>query len=328
MFSSQKSKFLFQALTYSLFRHTVNDGEAHRALARLACRTQSIMTARDQSDLRTVSLAYAMYDPDPVVDKESPIFVLHGLFGSKMNWNTMSKNLASITKRRVIALDHRNHGDSPHTDDFSYNHLAADVGALMSELGVDKGKASLIGHSLGGRTIMTLALQYPSIVRDLVVVDISPIGIIPQPEYYEALVRTLQEISLPESLPLSKGRAIANMRLSGYIKSKGLRNFILTNLVKTRDDKFTWRINLDSLVKNMPNIAEMPYSDNSTFPKPTLFICGEKSPYVKREDHRGIYKLFPKAEIVYFENAGHLVHAQQPKQFLDQVTNFLKKNYN
>uniref|UniRef100_A0A0A9Y497 sn-1-specific diacylglycerol lipase ABHD11 n=1 Tax=Lygus hesperus TaxID=30085 RepID=A0A0A9Y497_LYGHE len=237
----------------------------------------------------------------------------------------MAKNLSLNTNRRVVAVDLRNHGDSPHVPSNTYLDMAADLKALMSELNVENDKASFIGHSLGGRTAMTLVLMNPELGRDLVVVDISPVGELPHITSYFGIYNSLKALRIDHSQTLAEMRKKAFEDLGKDIKNEGLRKFLLSNLVKDKD-KFRWRVNLDGLANEYENLLDMPQF-GSTFDKPTLFLCGERSDYVPHDHHKGIYKLFPKARIEYFQDTGHLPHAERPDQFLRVVSEFFNKTY-
>ncbi|BES99793.1 unnamed protein product [Nesidiocoris tenuis] len=272
-----------------------------------------------------VSLAYASYDPEGLNDKTSPIFILHGLFGSKLNWNTMAKNLSLNTNRRVLAVDLRNHGESPHAASHTYLDLAADIKYLMDELGIEPNKSSFIGHSMGGRAAMTLLLANPELARDLIVVDISPIGALPHVESQLKIYSALKAIRLEDSLSLAEMRKKAFDALEKDIQNEGLRKFLLVNLIKEKD-KFRWKINLNGISKER-NLELMPEFVDATFDKPTLFLCGERSDYVPHDHHKKIYKIFPKSRFEYFQDTGHLPHAERPEQFLRVASEFLNKNY-
>ncbi|CAG2062340.1 unnamed protein product, partial [Timema podura] len=165
--------------------------------------------------IEPVKMAYTCYEATNDSGNDNPIIIMHGLLGSKGNWNTVSKNICAQTNRRVIAVDARNHGDSPHTPELSYKHMASDVRLLINDLQIRQ--ASLIGHSMGGRVMMYFALTYPDIIDKLVVVDISPVRASPaltvMPEYFAAM----KSVNLDINTSLSVVRKKANHQLSKYI---------------------------------------------------------------------------------------------------------------
>nr|CAD7393726.1 unnamed protein product [Timema cristinae] len=223
---------------------------------------------------------------------------------------------------QVIAVDARNHGDSPHTPELSYKHMASDVRLLINDLQIRQ--ASLIGHSMGGRVMMYFALTYPDIIDKLVVVDISPVRVSPaltvMPEYFAGM----KSVNLNINTSLSVVRKKANHQLSKYISDEGVRQFFLTNLVEGEKGHYKWRINLDSISNNFGQIANFP-SFGNTFDKPTIFIGGANSDYIKPEDQPAIECLFTFSRFEYIDGASHWVHADKPHEFVLLVTNFLKE---
>uniref|UniRef100_T1H8K0 sn-1-specific diacylglycerol lipase ABHD11 n=1 Tax=Rhodnius prolixus TaxID=13249 RepID=T1H8K0_RHOPR len=276
---------------------------------------------------KPIPLAFSEYvTADTKADTESPVFIIHGLFGSRTNWNTVSKQIAARTHRKVVAVDLRNHGDSPHTQEFSYNHMIADLKQLMSEQGIKEGRATIMGHSIGGRVAMALALENPNSIRDLVIVDVSPLGFPPGVNFVPRLLKTLEEIKLKPGLTLTEARKDAKEQMKKYIRGEKLRNFLGTNLIlDEKSNKFAWKINVQSLKENFSSLMTFPKFDN-VFTRPCLFIAGEKSGYLKKEDEGAIKHLFPNAGFEYVVGVGHLIHAEKPDLFLDIVTTFLKKN--
>ncbi|XP_071447965.1 sn-1-specific diacylglycerol lipase ABHD11-like isoform X2 [Hetaerina americana] len=220
-------------------------------------------------DVTPVKMAYTSHESTkgPAEANSLPIIIMHGLLGSRNNWVSLSKALHNLTLRKIITVDARNHGDSPHNSEMSYHHLAEDVRALMENLNIPK--ASLIGHSMGGRAMMLAALKYEQM----------------------------------------------------------LRLFLATNLVED-NGSFRWRVNLEAISENFfSNIAIFPISapPSISYKGPTLFVCGEKSDYVRAEDHSQIKEYFPNAVFKYIPDAGHWVHADKPHEFLDIVFQFIQE---
>lgn len=275
------------------------------------------------NSIEPVKMAYTSYESTKpsFISTDCPVIIMHGLLGSKANWNAISKILHSNTKRKVLAVDARNHGDSPHTTELTYNHLVEDLRALMIDLSIER--ATFIGHSMGGRAVMLMALRYPELVEKLVVVDISPVAVSPglsiMPKYFEAMM----SVKLVKNIPLSKARRMADEQLAKYVLDSGTRQFFLTNLVEAEGGHYKWRVNLDSIIHNFNNIATFPTVGTSCS-VPTLFIVGANSDYVRCEDHEEIKRLFPAVKFVTISGAGHWVHADKPNELLLVTKEFIQ----
>lgn len=272
-----------------------------------------------------VKLAYISYESMNGNKNASkhPIIIMHGLFGSKNNWNTLSKTIHQQTDRKVITIDARNHGDSPHSTEMSYSHMAQDIVQLMNDLGFSK--ATLIGHSMGGSAVMYVALHYPQLVEKLVVVDMSPVRTSPHLMEMDKIFKAMRTIDLNEISTLTKARNAAREQLASVVKSLALRQFLTMNLVEADIGKFKWRVNLPVLEQNFArNIAVFPTVGAKSYNGPTLFIGGSKSDYIQVQDHDKIKQLFPNAEILYINGANHWVHVDKPTEFLKITTNFIK----
>ncbi|XP_071447964.1 sn-1-specific diacylglycerol lipase ABHD11-like isoform X1 [Hetaerina americana] len=278
-------------------------------------------------DVTPVKMAYTSHESTkgPAEANSLPIIIMHGLLGSRNNWVSLSKALHNLTLRKIITVDARNHGDSPHNSEMSYHHLAEDVRALMENLNIPK--ASLIGHSMGGRAMMLAALKYPTLVENLVVVDISPVGNSPSLNVMKSYFEAMKNIKLEHNIPLSAARKAVDEQLRSTIKEQMLRLFLATNLVED-NGSFRWRVNLEAISENFfSNIAIFPISapPSISYKGPTLFVCGEKSDYVRAEDHSQIKEYFPNAVFKYIPDAGHWVHADKPHEFLDIVFQFIQE---
>ncbi|XP_066455873.1 sn-1-specific diacylglycerol lipase ABHD11 [Eleutherodactylus coqui] len=263
-----------------------------------------------------VPLSYDLYEgkaPGP------PLVLLHGLFGSKSNFQSIARSLVRRIGRKVLTLDARNHGNSPHCDVITYPAMSDDVRHLLQQLNISS--CVLIGHSMGGKTAMTMALREPDMVERLVSVDISPSPTVPQtgfPEY----IKVMQNVRLEGKMPKSTARRSAMEQLSATVKEASVRQFLLTNLVE-ENGSFKWRVNLDAISNNLQHILDFPEFDCS-YPGPTLFLGGANSPYISSENYPDIERLFPCASVEYIQGAGHWVHAEQTQEFLNAICNFVE----
>ena len=239
------------------------------------------------------------------------IILLHGLFGSSDNWHTIAQRLAETFQ--VFALDQRNHGQSPHHAEMNYSVLATDVAEFMKSQNMVSAVA--IGHSMGGKTAMQLALQFPELVEKLVVSDIAPRA---YPPSHERIFAALLALDLAQF----QTRQQMEDALAGDIPNLVLRRFLLKNLGRRADGEFFWKINLRGLSENYSEIRA-PISHPVPFTKPTLFIRGGQSKYINLEDEAGIYEGFPQSQIQTIPEASHWVHADQPEEFLRRVLAFI-----
>ncbi len=239
------------------------------------------------------------------------VIILHGLFGMSDNWQSFSKSLSQHFE--VIAPDLRNHGRSPHTSEFSYSVLAADIEALIHDLG--DAPVHLIGHSLGGKVAMQVALSRPALVGRLIVIDIAP-------KQYEPKHDAIFDALLSVDLSAMDTRGEIEDTLMSALDDRTVVLFLMKSVKRDRKHGFSWRINLPVLTDAYPSINEAIQSDG-TFDKPVLFVRGERSTYIRDEDLPGIRSLFPKARLVTIDGAGHWVHANAPEELLGVVQEFL-----
>jgi esterase len=241
-----------------------------------------------------------------------PLLILHGLFGSGRNWSTPAQRLGAA--RHVFALDARNHGASPWADSMTYADMTEDVRAFQATRGL--GPAAVIGHSMGGKAAMLLALNQADTVERLIIVDVAPVTYPPE---LAAYVRAMRAVDLAG---VSR-RAEVDAQLAGAIPNQAERAFLLQNLVLD-GGQARWRLNLPVLDRFMPEISGFPESAaGAAFAGPALFVAGERSSYVRPEYQPAIERLFPKARIVQVPAAGHWLHAERPDAFLALVTPFL-----
>ena len=239
-----------------------------------------------------------------------PVIILHGLFGTLDNWQTVAKQLAE--DYTVYIIDQRNHGRSPHADEFNYQILAADLQHFMESNWIYR--ARIIGHSMGGKTALQFALDFPAMVEQLVVVDM---GI----KAYAGGHAEIFAAMLALDLATVASRKDAEAFLATRIKERGVRQFLLKNLSRSQEGGYEWKMNLPVLHARYQDIlAEI--TSGEVFEEDTLFIRGGRSDYVQNADWESIQRLFPQAQLATVKNAGHWVHAEQPQQLLQIVRNF------
>ncbi|CAI9173136.1 unnamed protein product [Rangifer tarandus platyrhynchus] len=264
---------------------------------------------------RPVPLSYKLLDGEAA---SPPLVFLHGLFGSKTNFNSIAKVLAQQTGRRVLTVDARNHGESPHSPEMSYEAMSQDLQDLLPQLGLVP--CVLIGHSMGGRTAMLLALQRPELVERLIAVDISPMET-PSSSNFPSYITAIRAVDVANEASLSSARKLADERLRSVIQSTSTRQYLLTNLVEV-DGRFVWRVNLDALAKHLDKILDFP-ARQETYSGPTLFLRGGNSQFLPPSHYPEIRRLFPRAQMQTISNAGHWVHHDHPQDFMAAVRGFL-----
>ena len=239
-----------------------------------------------------------------------PLVILHGLFGTSDNWQTHAKKLGEYY--RVILVDQRNHGHSPWSEDFTYEHLAEDLERLILHLGIDQ--FTLIGHSMGGKTAMYYSQKYPTRLEKMVIVDI---GIKQYPMHHNEIIKGIKSLDLTTI----SSRSAAEQAMIPFVDSYGVRQFLLKNLYWVEKGKLAWRMNVDVLEREMEEIlAPIPNIEVWT---PTLFLRGAMSNYILDEDWDAIEEIFPDATLETIENAGHWVHSEQPDEFIEKVLGFI-----
>ena len=241
-----------------------------------------------------------------------PIIILHGLFGMLDNWQTVAKALSKDFM--VISVDLRNHGKSPHSEEWSISLMAEDVITFMHDNWIYE--AFLLGHSMGGKVAMEVALAENDLVQKLIVVDIAPKAYEPGHErIFEALL----------AVPIEKiqSRSEAENIIAKYIPELGIRQFLLKNITRNKNGGFQWKMNLASIAEHYNSIIEATPADNQ-YDQPALFLRGENSNYVLDEDIDLINSLFTDSRIETIQNAGHWVHADQKNVLISEVSDFLK----
>lgn len=240
----------------------------------------------------------------PGPSEATPLMIAHGLFGSARNWGAVAKRLSDA--REVRAVDMRNHGESLHDDTHGYDDMARDLAATLD------GPAHVLGHSMGGKAAMVLALERPDLVDRLVVADIAPVG-------YGHTQMPLIDAMRRVDLSVVQTRGDAERQLAEHVDEPGVRAFLLQSLdVKSK----SWRLNLDVLADEMERIIGFPEVEGR-FEGPTLFLTGAESDYVQREHRDRIKELFPRARFAALNGAGHWLHADKPREFEAAVRVFL-----
>ncbi len=238
-----------------------------------------------------------------------PVVILHGLFGSGRNWQSIARKLAE--KFHVITVDLRNHGSSPHVADMSYVALSADVLALLKKLHLND--VTLIGHSMGGKAAMTLALTEPERIARLIVVDIGPGS---YDNEFDHILSAMSELDLRTITR----RAEANVRLEQAIPDNDIRLFILQNLNFSAERSPHWRINLSTIRAEIATlVGAIPCDRGARFDRPTCFIRGENSQRVADTQLALIDNYFPGYKLLTIHNAGHWPHAENPVEFFTEL---------
>lgn len=242
----------------------------------------------------------------------TPLLVLHGLFGMLDNWGTFGKDMSEFYPTHL--LDLRNHGKSFHSEDMSHDDLAEDILRYMEAHNMEK--ANIIGHSLGGKAVMQFAIKYPEKVNKLIVVDIAPKG---YPPHHQGIFKALESVDFQQV----NSRQEVEDTLSQYIQEKSVIQFLTKNLYWTEDKKLNWRFNLKTLNEKYTQFVSNAIKFG-VFEGQTLFIAGEKSNYILPQDSFIIKQQFPKSQIISIKNAGHWVQAENPKDFFVAVKDFFQ----
>ncbi|PCI07134.1 MAG: alpha/beta hydrolase [Gammaproteobacteria bacterium] len=245
-----------------------------------------------------------------------PIIIVHGLFGSSSNWSSIAKELSDAHTYRVINIDLRNHGGSPHADSMSYAEMAEDIKQLMDTLSISR--ASFMGHSMGGKVMMTFARMFPEYVKHLIVVDIAPVS-------YAMSHAPQMDAMLKLDLGNVTNRQDADEALASDIPEEDVRQFLLQNL-KSQDGKYQWRLNLTVIQDSLDDIGSFPDDfDTSEISYPVLFIAGEKSEYFQKKHVAAVAACYPSAQVVVMPNAGHWLHVEKADQFTALIADYVSR---
>lgn len=253
-----------------------------------------------------------------------PLVIAHGLFGQKKNWRSLAKSFQKQLGNQVYVIDLRNHGDSPHHEDHTYPSMTDDLELFVRE--VVKPNSSfdtihLLGHSMGGKVVADFALRDESLVEKLIIEDIAP----HRPTTNNDDHGIYACISAMKGVDLSMTKKEITERMMRDVSNPNILQFLLMNLVEhpLNKKRFRWKINLSAIDNYLEHV--LSYSVVGAFSKPTLFVFGSLSNYIYLDDHASLSHIFKNATFVSIENAGHWLHAEQPKLFLDCVVDFLKK---
>lgn len=242
----------------------------------------------------------------------TPLIIIHGLFGSGDNWRTHQRHWQN--DYRVITLDLRNHGHSPHISGMSYAAMADDVLALMDRLEITS--AHLLGHSMGGKVAISLARECPERVESLTVADIAPVpyDLHGHDNVFAALRRVADQ---PPA-----NRSDADALMAEHVAERAVRLFLATNLERSEEGGLCLRIGLDEIEADYANIIGLP-AGQQAYEGPTLVVRGGRSPYVSDQHLPALKEILPRATIATLEGAGHWLHAEQPEAFQRSVDEFL-----
>jgi pimeloyl-ACP methyl ester carboxylesterase len=250
------------------------------------------------------------------------IIIAHGLYGCSDNWASIAKAL-SLTNN-VFAVDLRNHGRSPHSDELSYDAMCSDLAEFIISKNIEK--PIIIGYSMGGRCAALLAIQQPDLLSKIVIADISPFDCANQERilaFHKNILDALTTINLNEIL----SRSDAAIKLSEKINDVNLQNFLLKNLYRASKGGFLWRFNLPVILNNVNNITcgSLKKIGSCEIKIPTLLIKGDKSEYIVNTDIETIARVFLNLEVEIISGAGHWIHTEQSQNFIICVQKFIAK---
>ncbi|KAI5209004.1 alpha/beta-hydrolase [Aureobasidium subglaciale] len=265
-----------------------------------------------------LKLAYDFYEAEKPSTKKDPIVFIHGLFGSKKNNRSMSKVFARDLNRPVYAIDLRNHGESPHDPRHDYTALAEDVEGFLQEHKIER--PALIGHSMGAKTVMAVALRGKAKISSLIPVDNAPVDAALKSDFgkYFQAMRKIEDANIQKQ---SEADAI----LAEFEPNVGVRQFLLTNLARGKDGIQRFRIPVKYLASALDNMADFPFKDpeEARWEGPTLFVRGTKSHYVADETLPIVGRFFPTFKVADVDS-GHWVISEKPQEFRDAVVDFLQ----
>ncbi|QBA65548.1 alpha/beta fold hydrolase [Muriicola soli] len=249
-----------------------------------------------------------------ILGEGQPLLVLHGFLGMSDNWKTLGSEYAE-NGYEVHLIDQRNHGKSFWSDEFDYSLLAEDLKDYMDDFQIEK--ATLLGHSMGGKTVMQFACTYPQRVRKLIVADISPKF---YPPHHQYIIDAL--LALP--LDQVKSRSEADSELAKHLNDWGIRQFLLKSLHWVEKGRLSFRFNLKVLATKMEEIGDS-ISGSDSYKGPTLFLRGSRSEYISEQDLPMIKQHFPSAVLETVPDSGHWLHAENPEEFMKLSLQFLNR---
>jgi pimeloyl-ACP methyl ester carboxylesterase len=242
----------------------------------------------------------------------TPLLILHGLFGSSDNWLTIAKQLAA--SYHVFIIDQRNHGQSPHSNIWNYTVMAQDIEDFCIQHQLNE--IYIVGHSMGGKTVMKLAELFPKRIKKMMVIDIAPRY---YPVHHHQILNALKSIDFN----IVNTRKQAEEVLHNAIEDFGTRQFLLKNIYWIDENKLAWRFNLEVIANHIEIVGETTPPDLTAICEiPVCFVKGEKSDYIKKEDEQLIASQFSNSEILTIANAGHWVHAENPTALLNLINYF------
>lgn len=247
-----------------------------------------------------------------IIGEGKPFVILHGFLGMGDNWKSLGKRFAE-QGYQVHLLDQRNHGRSFHSESFNYSFLSDDLKKYCDVHQLEN--IILLGHSMGGKTAMSFSVKYPEIVSKLIIADIAPKK---YPLHHQDILKALLSLDFNRI----DSRKKADEAISFYVKSPGVRQFLLKNLFWVEKGKLGLRVNLPVLIKHIEEVGKALY-ENVVFYEKTLFLKGENSNYIEIQDEFLIKKQFPNSEIITIQNAGHWLHAENPTDFCTEVFKYL-----
>ena len=247
-----------------------------------------------------------------IIGEGKPFIILHGFLGMGDNWKTLAKKYNELGYQ-VHLVDQRNHGRSPHSEEFSYTHLSDDLKEYCDTSNLQD--IILLGHSMGGKTAMEFACSYPSLIKKLIIADIAPKYYAP---HHQTILKSLQSLDFTTIT----SRSDAENTIKEYIKDAGTRLFLLKNLYRIEKTSFGLRINLKTLSEKVNEIGKA-LNDNAIFNGESLFIRGANSDYILDSDWKQITTHFPKATLQTVSNASHWLHAENPVDFFNYTSQFL-----
>lgn len=247
------------------------------------------------------------------IGEGKPLVMLHGVFGSSDNLFTASKAIAE-KGFTVYTLDARNHGQSPRSEEFNYEVMAADLNEFLTENNIEN--PVILGHSMGGKTVMQFAMNYDNFEK-LIIVDIAP-------KFYKSHHNHILEGLNAIDVKQLKSRNDATAIFKNYVSDFGEQQFLLKNLYRTVEGGFDWRINVPVISREIKSVGE-ELANIRVVEKPVLFMRGGDSDYILDEDIPAIKAIFPNAKIQTILGANHWVHATKPEEFVDSVVKFLSE---
>ena len=246
-----------------------------------------------------------------VIGEGQPLIILHGLFGSLDNWITLGKRFSQDLK--VVLVDQRNHGKSFHDSVFNYTEMADDLNHLIDSLQLEQ--PILLGHSMGGKTVMQYAAFHSVNINKLIVADIGPKF---YPVHHELIIEALKTANLKSI----QKREDLDIELAKLIPERGTRIFLMKNLKREENGQFAWKMNLNGISDNIEEVGK-PLDYYLPIETPTLFIRGGESRYIKDEDFDDIIEIFSEAKFVTINGSGHWLHSDNPDKFYESVMNFI-----